>query len=516
MPNHLPLSVLAAAFVAVALPAQQPTPAPATPAPAAPTPTPAPTPAPTAEQAILQRSLQFLQNLPTWRCKAIATFLMPELPPELANQVEIEAPAFGVEIVVGEGNRFALRSEEPFAGEVVCNGKQLLRSVDEYQLASVGPAPKDLTALLAAKQGAYELPAIGTLRALLGRPGQPGALIDAQKIELRGDEKILAFDCQHFVVLDEKLACDVWIAKGDTPWVLRHKPKPPKLDLAVLQAMGGEEPGDAGGKPEKGGKGETPEQPAKQEKQEQPAKPEPKEPSGGAEPNDGATTIQLETTFDLEFSDFAKDVGKEAFAVDVPEGFEKVDDLGKAIEKKMMAELDDVTPSDSDQQPTEEAAPGKLVGKPAPEAEFAMLDGSKLQLASLRGKVVLLDFWATWCQPCVAGLPELAAVAGKLADQGVVFVAVNCGEGKDTITKFLTEKKLALQVAFGDEKLSAKFGVKGIPHTVVLGRDGIVRSVHVGHGPGAAAETEQALRKALDAKAEAPGEKKVEPAEPKK
>jgi thiol-disulfide isomerase/thioredoxin len=137
------------------------------------------------------------------------------------------------------------------------------------------------------------------------------------------------------------------------------------------------------------------------------------------------------------------------------------------------------------------------VGNPAPDVELTLLDGSKQKLVDLKGKVVVLDFWATWCGPCVQGLPKVSEVTKKLADQGVVFVACNLGEDKATIETFLTKKQLSIAVALCDQALGGKFGVNGIPHTVVIGTDGVVKKVHVGFGPGGEKQLEKDLLEVL-------------------
>jgi peroxiredoxin len=127
-----------------------------------------------------------------------------------------------------------------------------------------------------------------------------------------------------------------------------------------------------------------------------------------------------------------------------------------------------------------------LVGKAAPPIEAADLAGDKFVLANHLGEdVVMLDFWATWCGPCVAALPEVNEVAKSFADRGVVFYAVNVGEDKQTISDFLKEQELDVPVLM-DEKsaIAAAYKASGIPQTVLIGKDGTVQVVHVGFGSG--------------------------------
>jgi len=110
--------------------------------------------------------------------------------------------------------------------------------------------------------------------------------------------------------------------------------------------------------------------------------------------------------------------------------------------------------------------------------------------------VVILDFWASWCPPCVRGLPVVTKAANEYKDKGVVFYAVNVREDRQTIGKFLDEKKLDCPVALDkDGKVGDLYGVEGIPQTVLIGKDGRVQSVHVGFAP----QVEKTLREELDA-----------------
>jgi thiol-disulfide isomerase/thioredoxin len=95
--------------------------------------------------------------------------------------------------------------------------------------------------------------------------------------------------------------------------------------------------------------------------------------------------------------------------------------------------------------------------------------------------IVMLDFWATWCGPCVRAMPDVDAVAEKYADRGLVFYAVNAGEDPATVKEFLAENQLDVPVAMDpDGTVSGLYHVEGIPQTVVVGKDGRVQVVHIG------------------------------------
>lgn len=125
-----------------------------------------------------------------------------------------------------------------------------------------------------------------------------------------------------------------------------------------------------------------------------------------------------------------------------------------------------------------------LVNKPAPSFDLETVDGTKFNLASQKGKVVVLDFWATWCGPCTMALPIITEVTSSLKDKDVVFLAVNIQETAEQIKEFLSKKNLKISVGLDSEgKVAEMYQVRGIPQTVIVGKDGNVAEVHVGFSP---------------------------------
>lgn len=125
-----------------------------------------------------------------------------------------------------------------------------------------------------------------------------------------------------------------------------------------------------------------------------------------------------------------------------------------------------------------------LLGKEAPALELDLLDGGKMSLAEHRDKeVVVLDFWATWCGPCRVGLPILAEVSERFAEQGVVFYAVNLQEEPERIREFLKSHELDIAVPLDKGSAADNFSVVSIPTTVIVGKNGLVEAIHVGVAP---------------------------------
>jgi thiol-disulfide isomerase/thioredoxin len=103
--------------------------------------------------------------------------------------------------------------------------------------------------------------------------------------------------------------------------------------------------------------------------------------------------------------------------------------------------------------------------------KYSDLDGKEHKLSELKGKVLFLNFWATWCGPCVAELPSIAALIEKTKDSPVVFLCFS-SENPDKVKKFLAKKGLKLPVFFYSGKPPAAYCTDGIPATFIVGADG--------------------------------------------
>ena len=137
----------------------------------------------------------------------------------------------------------------------------------------------------------------------------------------------------------------------------------------------------------------------------------------------------------------------------------------------------------SDEDPA--GAAKALVGHPAPPFTLDDLDGKKVSLADLKGKVVVLDMWATWCGPCVASLPHLDELAKGYREKGaaVAVYAVNQQEDAAKVKPFVAKKKWTLPVLLdSDGAMGKAYKADAIPETVIVGKDGTVKKVFVGSG----------------------------------
>ena len=117
-----------------------------------------------------------------------------------------------------------------------------------------------------------------------------------------------------------------------------------------------------------------------------------------------------------------------------------------------------------------------LLNHKAPVFTRRDLKGQAINLARLRGKVVLLNFWATWCAPCQAEMPEFSAWQKKYGPRGLQVVGISMDDSEAPVRKLVARAKLDYPIAMGDVKLGNLYGgVLGLPLTYLIDRHGIVR-----------------------------------------
>jgi thiol-disulfide isomerase/thioredoxin len=145
-----------------------------------------------------------------------------------------------------------------------------------------------------------------------------------------------------------------------------------------------------------------------------------------------------------------------------------------------------------------------LEGQAAADFTLELVDGGEFRLSSERGRVVVLDFWASWCGPCMQSMPQLEKLSQELANKSIRFVAVNLQEDRQTVEKALERLELTLDIALDvDGATAEKFSVTAIPQTIVIDAEGKVRAVVTGGGPDYAQMLRQAIEAALVRKTDA-------------
>ena len=163
--------------------------------------------------------------------------------------------------------------------------------------------------------------------------------------------------------------------------------------------------------------------------------------------------------------------------------------------------LYDETAKDEDKEIADAAKSGlammEMRTKPL-ELSFTAVDGSKVDLAALRGKVVLVDFWATWCPPCVEEVPGVVEAYEKFKDKGFEIVGISLDQDKGALENFIEENKMTWPQFFDgkgwDNDLAKRFEIQSVPTMWLLDREGKLAD------PNPRDRLEQAIQAALDKK----------------
>ena len=334
--------------------------------------------------------------------------------------------------------------------QVLCDGKQLISAMPDASVYSIEEAPEKLADLITTPDPEAMLPAhvwdmvAGSQMVidLMSGSTDKGLLKMLAEAEYRGVQGEDAAARHVFMAVEkdpiaqQETKLEVFVTTGDEAWVTAIKPQ---LDEMQTQMMG-----------------------------------------------DMSITLRFDNWKSVEGL-------PEAATFKPEESWKKVDNVLEAALGGMMGEGDEGSaPEELDMD-----HPAVDAGTTAPEFSLKTLDEKTFTLADCKGKVIVLDFWATWCGPCVAGLPTVTKVTSEYADKGVVFAAVNLREDPDHVRKFMADKEWNFNVAMdSDGGIADLYGVTGIPHSVIIDKTGVVRHVHVGFG--GAKQYEVQLRQELD------------------
>jgi thiol-disulfide isomerase/thioredoxin len=117
------------------------------------------------------------------------------------------------------------------------------------------------------------------------------------------------------------------------------------------------------------------------------------------------------------------------------------------------------------------------------EMAFTALDGREVNLADLKGKVVLVDFWATWCLPCVRAMPAIKALYAEFQEKGFEIIGISLDSDKEKLEKYLASEGIAWPNFFDglgwDNEIANRYGIESIPATFLIGPDGLIAGVNM-------------------------------------
>ena len=138
-----------------------------------------------------------------------------------------------------------------------------------------------------------------------------------------------------------------------------------------------------------------------------------------------------------------------------------------------------------------------LIGTTPKSFTAKMIDGEKVTLSSLEGRVVVLDFWATWCSPCVQALPGIIKTVNAYPEDEVAFLAINQREGAETVRQFMSARNLEFPVALDSGEIGKQLSLESLPLTILIDTQGKVAFVKTGTGQNDEANLKAAIDQLL-------------------
>jgi len=141
---------------------------------------------------------------------------------------------------------------------------------------------------------------------------------------------------------------------------------------------------------------------------------------------------------------------------------------------------------------------GPQVGKTAPDFTSTSLNGEVISLSPLKGKPVLLNFWASWCDPCCYEIPFIQEIFEEYSAKGLIVLAINSWEDRNTVQEFMTQNQLTLPVLidYPSKKVAQSYQIRTIPATFFIDKKGTIKAVKIGAFQNKA-EVENLLKKVI-------------------
>lgn len=146
----------------------------------------------------------------------------------------------------------------------------------------------------------------------------------------------------------------------------------------------------------------------------------------------------------------------------------------------------------------DDAAPFKKASSaPAPAFTLTSVQGGDVSLSDFKGKVVVIDFWATWCPPCQRSIPHLVDLQTRYGSKGFSVVGISLDQNPNDLTGFLKQRPVNYPVLFGSEEVKQAYRVSSIPRIFILDREGVVQGDFLGFSDENAQAMEAIIAKAL-------------------
>ncbi|MBN1823432.1 MAG: TlpA family protein disulfide reductase [Endomicrobiales bacterium] len=133
----------------------------------------------------------------------------------------------------------------------------------------------------------------------------------------------------------------------------------------------------------------------------------------------------------------------------------------------------------------------------APDFKLVSAQGKEVALESLRGKIVFIDFWASWCPPCKASIPAVERLYGALDGKEVAVLGINIENKPEAVKRFVLEKGFSYPVLSGNSRIASEYGVSGIPAFFIINGEGNIVKKYAGYYPGMEEEWEAEIKELL-------------------
>ena len=132
------------------------------------------------------------------------------------------------------------------------------------------------------------------------------------------------------------------------------------------------------------------------------------------------------------------------------------------------------------------------------DIELTDLSGNEYRVSDFKGKIVLLDFWATWCPPCHMSIPEIISLHEKYSDRGLIVVGISLDRDYNTLKRYCEKKDIPYLILIGNQKITKRYDIKAIPTFFLLDRKGKVVYHQVGYLPEKFAEIDRKIGELIE------------------